>query len=236
MEPEELVDVGAQVMGLILAFGPDPLDPAKSVDYNSVVRKAPCWRRSTPPLIKPRWSRRRPRCSSRKPICCSLRRNSGRQSGPGSAPSLLPTRAISDTDYDVALSDYESAKANVAVGVAAIRQNKACVDTARINLGYCTIRSPVAGTIVERRVNIGQTVVAALNAPSLFLIARDLNKMQVWASVNEADIGGIRLGMPVQFTVDAHGARHVPWQSDPDPNERSNDAKRCHLHRDCNDR
>ena len=115
--------------------------------------------------------------------------------------------AIADTDYDTALSEHESAKANVASGKAIIRQNTASVKTARINLGYCTIKSPVRGTIIERRVNIGQTVVAALNSPSLFLIAKDLTKMQVWASVNEADIGRIRLNMPVRFTVDAHGGQ-----------------------------
>jgi HlyD family secretion protein len=92
----------------------------------------------------------------------------------------------------------------VAAGKAMVRQNKASVKTARINLGYCTIKSPVRGTIIDRRVNIGQTVVASLNAPSLFLIAKDLTKMQVWASVNEADIGRIRLDIPVRFTVDAH--------------------------------
>ena len=74
------------------------------------------------------------------------------------------------------MANYEAAKANVAAGVATIRQNKASVDTARINLGYCTIKSPVRGTIIDRRVNIGQTVVASLNAPSLFLIAKDLTQ------------------------------------------------------------
>jgi HlyD family secretion protein len=113
-------------------------------------------------------------------------------------------KAISDTDYDTAFANHEVAKANVAAGVATIRQNKASVDAARINLGYCTIKSPVRGTILDRRVNIGQTVVASLNAPSLFLIAKDLKKMQVWASVNEADIGHIRVDMPVRFTVDAY--------------------------------
>ncbi len=59
------------------------------------------------------------------------------------------------------------------------------------------------GVIIDRRVNIGQTVVASLNAPSLFLIARDLRRMQLWVAVNEADIGSIRPGQPVRFTVDA---------------------------------
>ena len=73
----------------------------------------------------------------------------------------------------------------------------------KINLDYTTINSPVSGTIIDRRVNIGQTVVASLNAPSLFLIAKDLKKMQIWASVNEADMGQIHLDQDVQFTVDA---------------------------------
>ena len=68
---------------------------------------------------------------------------------------------------------------------------------------YCTIRSPVKGVIIDRRVNIGQTVVSSLNAPSLFLIAKDLTKMQVWVSVNEADIDKVHPGQDVSFTVDA---------------------------------
>ena len=75
---------------------------------------------------------------------------------------------------------------------------------AQKNLGYCTIQSPVKGVIIDRRVNVGQTVVSSLNAPSLFLIAKDLTRMQVWVSVNEADIGQIRPGLPVRFTVDAY--------------------------------
>jgi HlyD family secretion protein len=72
------------------------------------------------------------------------------------------------------------------------------------NLSYCTIVSPVKGVIIDRRVNIGQTVVSSLNAPSLFLLAKDLKRLQVWVSVNEADIGHIKPGQPVTFTVDAY--------------------------------
>ena len=149
---------------------------------------------------------------------------------------LLPKKAISDTDYDTALANYEAAKANVAAGKATIRQNKASVNTARTNLGYCTIKSPVRGVIIDRRVNIGQTVVASLNAPSLFLIAKDLRRMQVWASVNEADIGHIQLDMPVRFTVDAYPAREVSRQGDANPHERHDDAERRHVHGHRDDR
>src|SRR5262249_13652481 len=73
----------------------------------------------------------------------------------------------------------------------------------RQNLDYCTITSPVEGVIIDRRVTLGQTVQSSFNAPSLFLIAKDLKRMKVWASVNEADIGQVYVGQPVRFTVDA---------------------------------
>src|SRR5262249_12654673 len=85
-----------------------------------------------------------------------------------------------------------------------LSRSEAMLREAQVNLGYTQIRSPVDGVIVDRRVNVGQTVVAGLNAPSLFLIAKDLTKLQVWASVNEADIGNIHAGQSVRFTVDAY--------------------------------
>ena len=84
-----------------------------------------------------------------------------------------------------------------------VQSADAALEKSEKSLSYCTITSPVKGTIVDRRMNIGQTVVAALNAPSLFLIAKDLKNMQVWASVNEADIGNIHPGQDISFSVDA---------------------------------
>jgi HlyD family secretion protein len=104
----------------------------------------------------------------------------------------------------MARANYKVAAANVDLAKAAILQAVAALKVAKTNLDYTIIKSPVEATIVTRRVNIGQTVVAALNAPSLFLIAKDLRRIQVWASVNETDIGLIRSGMPVEFTVDAY--------------------------------
>ena len=90
---------------------------------------------------------------------------------------------------------------------AAVAQAKATLATAKINLAYCIIKSPVKGVIIDRRVNIGQTVVSSLSAPSLFLLANDLKHIQVWVSLNEADIGSIFPGQPVTFTVDAYPDR-----------------------------
>jgi HlyD family secretion protein len=130
---------------------------------------------------------------------------------------VLEYRAMSDADYDSAKASYElyvatvaaaeadlaAAEANVGVGEAAITQSEAALRLAQRNLDYTTIQSPVDGTIIDRRVNVGQTVVATFSAASLFLIAKDLRRVQVWASVNEADIGRIKPGLPVRFTVDA---------------------------------
>jgi HlyD family secretion protein len=120
------------------------------------------------------------------------------------AVTLVPSKAIADTDYDLDVANYKAAKACVEVGVATIKQDKASLDLAKTNLAYTVIKSPVEGIIVDRRVNVGQTVVSSLSAPSLFLIAKDLRRIQVWASVNEADIGRIHEGLPVRFTVDAY--------------------------------
>jgi HlyD family secretion protein len=120
---------------------------------------------------------------------------------------LFKSKLLAETDYDTAKANYEIAKANVSVAKSGVAQAKADLDKAQRNLDFCTIDSPVTGVIIDRRVNIGQTVVSSLNAPSLFLIARDLTKMQIWVAVNEADVGRIKTGSPVTFTVDAFPGR-----------------------------
>src|SRR6266404_2921155 len=100
-----------------------------------------------------------------------------------------------------------SATANLAQAKATTVKSEATLNKAQRNLDFCTIKSPVKGVIIDRRVNIGQTVVASLNAPSLFLIAKDLTRMQIWAAVNEADVGRIAPGAPVTFTCDTFPGR-----------------------------
>ncbi len=125
------------------------------------------------------------------------------------AQALGPGEALAKTTYDGYQATYLTAKAQVDLGQAAITQANAAiseaqagVDTSKRNLDYCTIKSPVNGTIIDRRVNIGQTVVSSLNTPSLFLIGTDMSKMQIWVSVNEADIPRIKEGMTVLFDVE----------------------------------
>jgi HlyD family secretion protein len=129
------------------------------------------------------------------------------------ARQLTPKKVIADSDLDAAEQAYKTSQANVGVGEAAIVQARAslveananevkaragqaaaraALKQAEVNLGYCTIRSPIKGVIVDRRVNVGQTVVSSLSASSLFLIAKDLTRLQVWCQVNEADVGNIK--------------------------------------------
>jgi HlyD family secretion protein len=223
VEPEEVVNVGAQVMGMILEFGPDPRDPTKLIDYGSVVEKGTVLAKIDPVPYRAALDQAEATLERSKADLLQLEakyeqaeldwkrakrlrpdRDAPQNKAAANAQLALEYRAMSDADYDSAFATFKAAKANVAVGKATIRQNEAALRVAKTNLGYTTITSPVRGVIVDRRVNIGQTVVASLNAPSLFLIAKDLRRMQVWASVNEADIGRIRVDMPVRFTVDAY--------------------------------
>src|SRR5882762_7703076 len=118
--------------------------------------------------------------------------------------------SVTQQELDLATSAYESAKAsrdaaaaNVAEANAQVRQKDAAVAVARTNLDHTVIRSPIDGIVVARNVDVGQTVAASLQAPTIFTIAQDLTKMQVYAKVDESDVGRIRLGQPAGFKVDA---------------------------------
>ena len=121
----------------------------------------------------------------------------------GRLPAPTTIKGISDADYILAKANYEVAQANVKVGAAAIGQQEALVKSAKQNVEYTDIYSPVDGMIIDRRMNIGQTVVSSLSAASIFLVATDLRQMEIWTAVNEADIGRLKVGMPVSFKVDA---------------------------------
>jgi HlyD family secretion protein len=110
---------------------------------------------------------------------------------------------LAQATYQGAKASVEAAEANVAQARAQVRQRKAAVSVARTNLAYTVIRSPIDGTVVARNVDVGQTVAASLQAPTVFTIAQDLRKMQVYAKVDESDVGKIRRGQPVAFKVDA---------------------------------
>lgn len=103
-----------------------------------------------------------------------------------------------------AQAQHEVTMAQIAAAEAQVKQNEAALKQAQVDLDHTYIRAPVDGTVVSRNVDVGQTVAASLSAPTLFLIAQDLTKMQVDTNVDEADIGKVRVGQPATFTVDAY--------------------------------
>jgi len=216
VEPEEVVDVGAQVAGQISSFGKDK--NGKPIDYGSVVDEGTVLAQIDDSLYTADVNSAQAAMqqaeanlvSSDANVAQSKAKLDQAQQDWDRAQKLGPSEALAPSAYDQYKANYEVAKATLAVSQAAVDQAKATVAQANAalyraqrNLGYCTIKSPVKGVIIDRRVNIGQTVVSSLNAPSLFLIAKDLRRVQVWVSVNEADIGNIHPDQPVTFTVDA---------------------------------
>src|SRR5260370_18854187 len=133
---------------------------------------------------------------------------------------LLALGAAAQNTVDNDLSGYQQALAQTALDRAQIKQKKAALQDAEVNLKYASIKSPVNGTVVARNVDVGQTVAASFQTPTLFLIAKDLTQMQVDCNVSESDIGGVHEGQVATFKVDAfpdtemqgvvHQVRHAP--------------------------
>jgi HlyD family secretion protein len=124
--------------------------------------------------------------------------------------ALSKEGVMSEQQLDLAKANFDSANAavngaiaNVTQAEAQVTQKTAAVTVAQTNLNYTVIRSPIDGTVVARNVDVGQTVAASLQAPTIFTIAQDLKKMWVYAKTDESDVGNIKVGKPVTFKVDA---------------------------------
>jgi HlyD family secretion protein len=219
IEPEEVIDIGAQVAGMIKEFGRDPKKPEAPVDYGSHVEKGTVLARIDESLYRAAVKQATANTHQAEANVHQAEANlqairsklEQTKRDWDRVQKLESTKALSSLDIDMAKNAFETATAAVPAGEAAVEAaknsvevNRAVLETAQVNLNYCTIAAPVGGVIVDRRVNIGQTVVASLSAPSLFLLAKDLTRLQIWASVNEADIGQIRPGLPVTFRVAAY--------------------------------
>lgn len=118
--------------------------------------------------------------------------------------ALRPQAFVSQADVDLAETNYRDASANVEVLQAQLDQAQAVLASAELDLGYTTIYSPVDGIVVSRNVDVGQTLAATFQTPTLFVIAQDLTQMQVNANVSESDVGGVKEGTEANFRVDAY--------------------------------
>ena len=118
--------------------------------------------------------------------------------------ALVSNGFVSKRTIETAQASVAQASAQLASARASVAQNQAALAATRLDVGRTYIRAPVTGTIIDRSINLGQTVAASLQAPKLFVIAEDLSRMQVEAAVDEADIGRVKKGQSVDFTVDAY--------------------------------
>ncbi|HXR06909.1 MAG TPA: efflux RND transporter periplasmic adaptor subunit [Candidatus Acidoferrum sp.] len=216
VEPEEVVDVGAQVSGQFLNFGKDK--NGKPIDYGTVVKSNDLLASIDTNIFQADVNLDMAMVDSDKAgekqaeanVEQMIAKEAEADADWKRAQILGPSEALAPTTYDSYKANYEIAKANLDLALAAVdsakaatKQAQATLAKAKQTLQYCTIVSPVDGVIIDRRVTIGETVASSLNTPSLFLIAKDLTRIQVWASVNEADIGSIHTDQDVTFTVDA---------------------------------
>lgn len=204
IEPAEVVDVGAQVVGRIESFGADLLTPSKVIGHGSRVEQGTVLAQLDASLYRARLQQARGRVARAEAdiqLAEAKLRQADRELDRARKLKDRGQGMIAPQELDALLSTEEVSKAALAVSQSDLLVAQADLEEAKANLGYTTIRSPLKGIVLDRRINLGQTVVANLNAPSLFLIAKDLDCLEIWSSVNEADIGSIHEGQDVQFTV-----------------------------------
>lgn len=189
------VQVGSQVSGRIASLG---------ADFNARVKKGQVLAKLDPQLFQAAYEQAK---ASDLAARSNLARN--RSQAWNAEQQLKRTRAlwqrqlIAQAELDTAQSTYDAAKAQVDAAQASVDQTRAQLNQAKINLSYTTIVSPIDGIVISRNVDVGQTVAASLQAPTLFVIAQDLKKEQVDASIAEADVGKLKPGMSADFTVAA---------------------------------
>lgn len=181
IEPVDTVSVGAQVSGVVKKV---------LVDFNSVVKKGQLLAQVDASILTAQQDQSKANLASARSNLVFQKSTYDRQN------QLFSLGAISKADYQLALNQYNSAKAAADNAEAQLR-------VIQKTLSYTNIYSPVNGVVLNRNVSAGQTIASSFNAPVLFVIAKDLTKMQVNAAVDEADIGGVKTGQNVSFTVDA---------------------------------
>ncbi|HOE13579.1 MAG TPA: efflux RND transporter periplasmic adaptor subunit [Candidatus Saccharicenans sp.] len=196
LNPVILVDVGSQVSGKIEKI---------YVDFNSSVKQGDLLAELDQSQIEAQIEQNQANYQSsvasveRSKVALEIAKKNYER-----ALSLYEKSLIASQEKDTAEASYLQAKADLVSAEARASQAKYQLDASNVNLGYTIIRSPIDGVVVSRNINVGQTVAASFQAPVLFQIANDLAKMQVECLVDEADVGSVKEGQKVKFTVEAY--------------------------------
>lgn len=182
VQPEDTVSVGSQASGTIKSI---------YADFNSKVRKGQLLAELDKVLLQAEVDRNKGLLANARSQLIYAEAQYKRED------QLYKVGAVSKADYDNVFSQYQSAKASV-------ESAQASLQSAERNLFFTEIYSPIDGVVLNRAVSVGQTVASSFNTPTLFVLAKDITKMQVQASVDEADIGNVKDSQRVSFTVDAY--------------------------------
>ena len=198
LEAVTTVQVGSQVSGIIDAL---------YADFNSIVREGEVIARLEPSLFESQVEQSRANLArseadvARLTVALEDSRTQLRRSEELAAQNL-----IAASELEAAQVAVRSAEAQLQSAEASVIQSRASLNQSEVNLGHTVITAPIDGIVIARQVDVGQTVAASMSAPELFIIAADLTEMQVIANIDESDVGRIRPGQPVTFTVDAYAA------------------------------
>ena len=196
LEAVTTVEVGTQVSGTIKTLG---------ADFNTQVRRGQVIAQLDPSLFDTQVAQERATVARLKAEVDRARvQAEDAKVKLGRAQDLAKQELIAKSDLDAAISTSNAANASVKSAEAQLVQAEASLNQAQVNLSHTIIRAPIDGVVIARNVNVGQTVAASMQAPTLFVLAQNLKEMNVKASVDESDIGKIQLHQPVRFRVDAY--------------------------------
>ena len=198
LEAVTTVQVGSQVSGIIEAL---------YADYNSIVREGEVIARLEPSLFETQIEQGRANLARSEADVERLQVTLEDAKAQLVRSEDLSSRdLISITELESAQVAVRSAEAQLKSAQASVTQSQASLNQNEVNLGHTVITAPIDGIVIARQVDMGQTVAASMSAPELFIIAADLTKMRVIANIDESDVGRIRPGQAVTFTVDAYAA------------------------------
>lgn len=204
LEPVTMVQVGSQVSGTIASL---------HADFNTVVKQGQVIARLDPSLFEARLGQARANLAAAR--AATDRQKAAADDAASKlarAQELSRQDLLPASDLETARTAAQSAAAQLKEAEAAVSQADASVTQADVDLTHTVITAPIDGVVIARSVDVGQTVAASLQAPVLFEIANDLTRMQVKASIDEADVGRVRVGQDVSFRVDAYPDREFPGQ------------------------
>ncbi len=204
IKPVNTIEVGTQVSGTVAKI---------YVDYNSVVKKGDLLAELDPSLFQANVDQSEAKLRtaqasySKAQSTLNYKKNNYQR-----YKHLYEKNYVSKDDVELAQANYLQAKAEVDATKAEVSAAQASLNNNLTNLRYSKITSPVDGTVISREVDVGQTVAASFNTPTLFEVAKDLTKMQIETSVSEADIGRIKIGQDVNYTLDGYQDRTFKGQ------------------------